>query len=155
MDEYLIHAEALTAEAFAPFGQILCTEPDEAIIGLRDREKWLLNILSYVHRPLVVDHLNAHHKATQALIPLGKPALLVVAPPGTVFASVADLAHLRAFVLDGSAGVNLGFGTWHWGPYPVLDHVHLVNLQGRGFADDNEVAHLARDLDSVVRVVLS
>jgi len=153
--EHVVVAQPISAEDFAPFGDLLAVEPDEARIAVRDGEEWVLNILSYDHRPLVCDHLNAHHRATQMLVPLGmRPALLVVAPPGTAFDSPACLAQVRAFVLDGSAAVNLGFGTWHWGPYPVGDHVDLLNLQGRGFANDNEVAHLARDLDTVVRVQL-
>ena len=55
---------------------------------------------------------------------------------------------------DGTAGVNLALGTWHWGPYPISDHVDLVNVQGAGFADDNDVAYLTRDLGVVVEVVL-
>jgi hypothetical protein len=35
-----------------------------------------------------------------------------------------------------------------------MDHVDLVNVQGKGFADDNEVAHLSRDLGVVVTVRL-
>jgi hypothetical protein len=35
-----------------------------------------------------------------------------------------------------------------------MDHVDLVNVQGRFFATDNEVAHLERDLGMVVEVVL-
>jgi len=154
-EEHVVVAQPITTEAFAPFGQLLATEPDEAVITVREGEEWVLNVLSYDHRPLVCDHLNAHHKATQMLVPLDKrPALVVVAPAGTTFDTPADLEHVRAFVLDGSAAVNLSFGTWHWGPYPVGDHVDLLNLQGRGFANDNEIAHLGRDLDTVVRVQL-
>ena len=153
--EHVVTAELLTPEAFAPFGDVLAVEPHEASIEVRDGETWLLNVLSYDHRPLVCDHLNAHHRATQALVPLGsRPAVLVVAPPGATFDDAGDLATVRAFVLDGRAAVNLGLGTWHWGPYPVADRVDLLNLQGRGFADDNEVADLAGDLDAVVRVLL-
>jgi len=156
--EHIVSAEPLTAAAFAPFGDVLAAEPDEAAITVRDGESWVLNILSYDHRPLVCDHLNAHHRATQMLLPLaGRPALLVVAPAAERFDGpdgAAALEQVRAFVLDGRAAVNLALGTWHWGPYPVGDHVDLLNLQGRGFADDNEVAHLERDLDAVVRVVL-
>ncbi len=155
VNEYLVTAEPLTAHAFAPFGQVLATEPHEAAIAVRDGEGWIMNVLTYEYRPLVCDHLNAHHKATQMLVPLGSgPAVIVVAPPGTAFASVGDLASLRAFVLDGRAAINLGFGTWHWGPYPVGDRVDLLNLQGRGFADDNEIADLATQLGTVVRVQL-
>jgi ureidoglycolate hydrolase len=155
--EHLVEAELLTASAFAPFGDVLAAEPDEAAIAVRDGESWVLNVLSYDHRPLVCDHLNAHHRATQMLLPLrSRTAVLVVAPPTARFGpdSPDGLSTVRAFVLDGRAAVNLAHGTWHWGPYPVGDHVDLLNLQGRGFADDNEVAHLADDLGVVVRVVL-
>ena len=151
-------AEPLTAESFAPFGQVLSSErsgTSEATIELRGDEVFHLNVLSYDRRPLRCDHLNAHHKATQALFALGgKPTLLVVAPAGSTFESAGDLGVVRAFVCDGSAGVNLALGTWHWGPYPLTDHVDLVNVQGKGFADDNEVAHLRRDLGTVVEVLL-
>jgi len=153
-----LRAEPLTAAAFAAFGQVLASEltgTDDAAIEVRDGEVLHLNILSYERRPLVVDHLNAHHKATQALFALGgKPTLLVVAPPGATFSGVADLDAVRAFVCDGTAGVNLSIGTWHWGPYPIADRVDLVNLQGAGFADDNEIAHLERDLGLAIEVVL-
>ena len=147
----MVACTALTPESFAPFGQLLAAEPHEALIEVRDGEDWVMNVLSYDRKPLVCDHLNAHHKATQALVPLGSAtALLIVAPAGTTFSSPADLDSIRAFVLDGTAAVNLAFGTWHWGPYPVGDHVDLLNLQGRGFADDNEIADLVGLLDTVV-----
>jgi ureidoglycolate lyase len=161
MPDLTVHrvvAEPLTAGAFAPFGQVLSSErsgTSEATIELRGDEVFHLNVLSYDRRPLRCDHLNAHHKATQALFALGgKPTLLVVAAAGTTFATVDDLGAVRAFVCDGTAGVNLALGTWHWGPYPIADHVDLVNLQGEGFAHDNEIAHLERDLGAVVEVVL-
>ncbi len=150
-DTHVVACETLLPETFAPFGQVLSAEPQEAAIALRDGEEWVLNVLSYDHQPLVCDHLNAHHRATQTLVPLAaRPALLIVAPPGLTFATRADLDQVRAFVLDGSAAVNLGHGTWHWGPYPIGAHVDLLNLQGRGFATDNEIAHLERDLGVVV-----
>lgn len=158
MGTFRLRAAPLSAAAFAPFGQVLASEltgTDDASIEVRDGEVFHLNILSYERRPLVVDHLNAHHKATQALFALGgKPTLLVVAPPGTPFSSADDLNAVRAFICDGTAGVNLRIGTWHWGPYPLSDRVDLVNLQGEGFADDNEIAHLERDLDVTIEVLL-
>ncbi len=80
--------------------------------------------------------------------------LVVVAPSDADLSTRDHLRWVRAFVCDGTAGINLALGTWHWGPYPLMDHVDLVNVQGRGFADDNEVAHLARDLGVVVTVRL-
>jgi ureidoglycolate lyase len=150
---YVVKAEPLTAEAFAPFGQLV--KEGDMVMELRDGEEFHLNVLHYDRAELRCDHLNRHHKATQALVALaGKPTLLVVAPKEYDFSTEDHLPHVRAFICDGSAGVNLALGTWHWGPYPILDYVDLVNVQGKGFANDNEVAYLERDLDVVVDVIL-
>jgi ureidoglycolate lyase len=152
-ESIVIQAEPLTAAAFAPFGQVIAT--GDMVMELRDGERFALNVLSYDHRPLVCDHLNRHHKATQALVALaGRPTLMVVAPPDLDFSTRDHLAGVRAFVCDGTAGVNIALSTWHWGPYPLMDHVDLVNVQGAGFLDDNEVAHLERDLGVTVTVHL-
>jgi ureidoglycolate hydrolase len=148
-----VQAEPLCAQAFAPFGQVIAT--GDMVMELRGDERFALNVLSYDRRPLVCDHLNRHHRATQALVALaGRPTLVVVAPPNVDFSTPNDLASVRAFVCDGTAGINLALATWHWGPYPLMDHVDLVNVQGAGFADDNEVAHLERDLGVRVEVRL-
>ena len=152
-DSFVVTAEPLTADAFAPFGQVVAT--GDMVMELRDGEEFALNVLSYDRHPLVVDHLNRHHKATQMLVALGgKPTLLVVAPKDFDFSTRDHLPSVRAFVCDGTAGVNLALGTWHWGPYPLMDHVDLVNVQGAGFLNDNEVAYLERDLGVVVNVAL-
>lgn len=150
---HTVRAEPLSEAGFAPFGQVLAV--GEAVMELRDGEVFHLNVLHYDRQQLRCDHLNRHHKATQALVALaGKATLLVVAPAAFDFATDDHLAHVRAFVCDGSAGVNLALGTWHWGPYPISDYADLVNVQGKGFADDNEIAYLERDLGVVVEVVL-
>jgi ureidoglycolate lyase len=150
---HTVRAEPLSEEAFAAFGQVLAV--GDAVMELRGGEVFHLNVLHYDRMPLRCDHLNRHHKATQALVALaGKATLLVVAPAAYDFSTDDHLAHLRAFVCDGSAGVNLALGTWHWGPYPITDYVDLVNVQGKGFAGDNEIAFLERDLGVVVEVVL-
>ena len=150
---HTVRAEPLTAAAFAPFGQVV--REGDMVMELRGDEVFHLNVLHYDRQPLRCDHLNRHHKATQMLVALaGKPTLLVVAPRELDFTTTDHLDGVRAFVCDGTAGVNLALGTWHWGPYPLADYVDLVNVQGRGFAGDNEVAHLERDLGAVVEIVL-
>jgi ureidoglycolate hydrolase len=84
----------------------------------------------------------------------GKPTLLVVAAAEYDFSTADHLAHVRAFICDGTAGVNLALRTWHWGPYPIHDYVDLVNVQGKFFSTDNEIAYLERDLGVVVSVIL-
>lgn len=153
VDVHVVRAEPLTAEAWKPFGQLV--KEGDCVMELRGGEVFHLNVLHYDRAPLRCDHLNRHHRATQMLVPLaGKPALVVVAPPDHDFSSVDHLRHVRAFVMDGTAGINLALGVWHWGPYPIHEHVDLVNVQGAGFADDNEIAYLERDLGVVVETVL-
>jgi ureidoglycolate lyase len=150
---YTVRAEALTAEAFAPFGQVISR--GDMLIELRGEEVFHLNVLHYDRRSLRCDHLNRHHRATQALVALaGKSTLLLVAPKECDMSTTDHLEHVRSFVCDGSAGVNLALGTWHWGPYPLADYVDLVNLQGRQFDVDNEVVYLERDLGVVIETVL-
>ena len=153
---HTVTAEPLTEEAFAPFGQVVAS--GDMVMDLRGDERFHLNVLHYDHadHPLVCDHLNRHHKATQMLVALGgRPTLIAVAPSSCSFATADDLPSIRAFVCDGTAGVNLSLGTWHWGPYPLMADVDLVNVQGAGFAHDNEVAHLTHDLGVTVEFRLA
>ena len=110
---------------------------------------------STVSVPVAVSATWGDTVTSKALVALaGKPTLLVVAAAAYDFTTTDHLARIHAFLCDGTAGVNLALGTWHWGPYPLLSHVDLVNVQGKGFADDNEIAYLERDLGVVVETVL-
>jgi ureidoglycolate hydrolase len=150
-DVRTVVAEPLTSVAWQPFGQVVGA--DECVLELRDGAIFHLDVLSYAWKPLQCDHLNRHHTATQMLVPLaGAPAVVVVAPPDVDFSDPADLETIRAFTISGAQGINLAIGTWHWGPYPVGPDVRLVNVQARDVANDNEVAHLARDLGTVIEV---
>jgi ureidoglycolate hydrolase len=151
-----VNAQPLTAEAWQPFGQVI-GGPDqgsvECVLELRDSAVFHLDVLSYTWHPLRCDLLNRHHTATQALIPLdGAPAVVVVAPSSVDFSDPSHVETIRAFTISGSQGINLAIGTWHWGPYPLGAEVHLANFQARDVANDNEIAHLERDLGVVVEV---
>jgi ureidoglycolate lyase len=144
-------AEPLTSEGWRPFGQVVGA--DDCVIELREGAEFHLDVLTYEWKPLRCDHLNRHHTATQALIPLGgHPAVVVVAPPEVDFSDPLHLDTIRAFTISGSQGINLALATWHWGPYPIGPSVSLVNVQGKDVVGDNDVAHLTRDLGVVVEV---
>jgi ureidoglycolate lyase len=151
---HYVTAEPLTPEAFAPYGQVIGAE--QVLLEVRGQEELTLDVLHYERRPFVIDHLNRHHHASQALVPLnGRPACIVVGAKELTFQTEADLDQLRAFILDGSRGMNLAIGTWHEGPWPLLEDLDLVNVQGRHVLEnDNEVAHIGRELGVVVGVRL-
>lgn len=123
-----LRAEPLTAEDFAPFGQVI-----EASAGRREAMNAArferFNQLCQVETPdngevavgivrcrvatrlpYRVDMLERHPCGSQAFVPLQSCRMVVVvAPP------VADIDNesIRAFVSNGRQGINYRIGTWH------------------------------------------
>lgn len=118
----------LTAEAFAPFGEVIETEGRHhfpindgmvqrfhdlaAVDTLAGEGRPGISIfVAQPHRmPLEVRALERHPLASQAFVPLDdRPFVVVVAPAG------ADPGRdaLRGFVTNGRQGVNYARGVWH------------------------------------------
>lgn len=119
---------ALTAEAFAPFGDVIQTEgrahyPINAgkvqrfhnLAGVDTAEAGgqpgiSLFVAQPYDMPLRLVYVERHPLSSQAFIPLDdRPFLVIVAPAGVD----PSLATLRAFVTNGRQGVNYARGVWH------------------------------------------
>ncbi len=120
----------LTADAFAPFGDVLSTDgarhftinegsaerfDDLARVDLGGGD---VRISIFVAKPrpapIVIRMLEHHPLGTQAFMPLQRrDYLVVVAPPGDDLAPDA----VRAFRASGLQGVNYHRGVWH---HPLL-----------------------------------
>jgi ureidoglycolate lyase len=80
---------------------------------------------------LVIGMLECHPRGSQAFMPLlGRPFLIVVAPA----AETPDPEAMRAFLSDGTQGVNYHRGVWH---HPVLalhpsDDFLVIDRSGPG-----------------------
>ena len=120
-----IRTEPLTAEAFAPFGEVLEARgaPDriinEGLCGrFHDRARLDfgtgragISVFDAVPRALPYDFtlVERHPEGSQAFLPMtAAPFLVIVAPdeggrPG----------RPRAFLTTGAQGINLHRGTWH------------------------------------------
>lgn len=124
--------EALTAEAFKPFGDVI--EASDAVNhftingGNTERYHDLARleagadgrIVASIFRglprslPFTVEMMERHPKGSQAFMPLsGRPYLVVVAHPGKAPAA----SDLRCFLASPQQGVNYAAGTWH---HPLL-----------------------------------
>ena len=159
----IIHPQPLTAEAFAPFGDVIET---------RDRDYFMINngstrryhklgavqlgkpednaIISIFRAqaltmPLTVKMMERHPLGSQAFIPLkGHPFLILVAPVG----EIPYPGQLKAFITDGTQGINYHAGVWH---HPVLccaeeDDFLVIDREGEGnncdeyfFADESHI----------------
>ena len=138
-----IPPEPLTAQGFAPFGDVLDTTgtPDRMInaglcarfhdrarIDIADGRAGL-SVFDAVARslPYAFDLVERHPLGSQAFVPMTQaPFLVIVAPDehGTP-------GNPRAFLTNGAQGINLHRGTWHGvltplqapGRFAVLDRI--------------------------------
>ncbi len=124
----IVKPEPLTADAFAPYGDVIETESakdvreinyghtqrfhDLAAIDL-DREDGhaLVSIFrsTPMHKPIELKIMERHPLGSQAFYPLSEnPYLVAVAPAGDF-----DPAAVRVFLARPGQGVNYHAGTWH------------------------------------------
>lgn len=149
----VIRPEPLTAEAFAPFGEVLEATGDFRLInaGLcrRHHDRALLDFgpegragISIFHAepralPYAFDLIERHPEGSQAFLPMTEhPFLVIVAPD--------PQAAPRAFLTNGAQGINLHCGTWHGvltplsapGIFAVVDRIGPTpNLEEHRFTE--------------------
>ncbi len=158
-------AQPLTAQAFAPFGQLIEAGGQarhytinagntERYDGLAEIEldppgRAIVSIFRGQPRPLPfrIELMERHPLGSQAFVPLsGRRWLLVVAPRGD--APSAD--RLQAFLARGDQGVNYAAGVWHH-PLLALDAASdFLVIDRRGPGPNCDEAALARP--AVVRL---
>jgi len=147
-----IKAELLTAETYRPFGQVIGVDTVQMKIV---NDRFRMGIITMTYQSFRISHLNRHIKSTQALIPLGGQAcLVVVAPPTVNLDSPEDLKQVKAFINDGSCGINLDLGTWHMALLPLGPKMTMVNIQGEHSGEDTEERSFPEKFDTVIEVVL-
>ena len=148
-----IQAEPLTSKAFAPFGQVV--GEDSIHMALGGGEEFRMGVIKASNRGFRISGLNFHENSTQALVPLeGKACLVVVAPPGAKFKKAKDLEQIKAFVCDGSVGINLGLRTWHQALLPLGPEMKMVNVQGVNSGDDTYQVDFEDSLNATVEIIL-
>ena len=117
-----IPAEPLTAQAFAPFGQVLAGTRDGAerrpflarMHNARAQAQPNLTWMRIAPQPLpvTVTALERHPHSNQSFVPMnGTRQLVVVCPSGEDGQPL--LSQARAFVASGSQGVNYDANVWH------------------------------------------
>jgi ureidoglycolate lyase len=117
--------EPLTADAFAPFGDVIEASDRAEVMPINYGWTQRFNALTDVSvgdgraiislfrskplEPLVLKIFERHPLGSQAFMPLqGRPYLVAVAPAGEF-----DVAKVRVFRAAPHQGVNYARGTWH------------------------------------------
>ncbi|WP_395543716.1 ureidoglycolate lyase [Neotabrizicola sp. sgz301269] len=149
----LIRTEPLTAEAFAPFGQVLegtgdfrlinaglCRRHhDRAVLDFGPEGRAGISIFKAEARalPYEFDLIERHPEGSQAFLPMG-------AEPFLVIVTADPQAQPRAFLTNGAQGINLARGTWHGvltplaapGLFAVVDRIGATpNLEEHRYSE--------------------
>jgi len=151
-----IRVEPLDPEAFAPFGKVLgkpqagapAAEREDltAWLGISDLlgmegESTVWGYLSCHRHTLPLDQLERHCRTPEAFIPLEGSSVIVVLPPSDPNDPTAspDESAMRAFLLDGSAGVFFRAGVWHWAPFAITENATFLLLLCEDVGDDIDI----------------
>ena len=130
----------LTSQAFAPFGDLISAETCRDIRTINEGHTVRFNNLANLalnapglapclsifrseawQLPHMVRSLERHPLSSQAFIPLGQSAyLIVVAPPGPLVEN-----EIQAFIGQPGQGINYHPGTWH--------HYNVALVEGADF----------------------
>lgn len=145
---YRLQLEPATAEALAPFGEIVgpqANAPTKALnfyngiiskpANFISDEQTQLSVVTLKRRPFEVLYIERHWKHTQTFMPLGaKPFIAVMAPPSD--GELPPLEALRAFLFDGTAGFCMKVGCWHEFPFVLLDDTTICVILRRETVTD-------------------
>ena len=126
METIEIRLKPISAEIFAPFGEIIEKKDSPPIFTSKSMESWQMQfsidgttelmINRFYYQPLDFSMMERHFHVTQSFLPFGKiPMAMIVSEP-TVFddpSSIPKPEEIRAFYLDGTQGIMLWKGTWH------------------------------------------
>lgn len=156
--------EPLTAEAFAPFGEVIeASERAEQIpinYGMTTRFNDLARIdvaeagghaILSIFRgrpldPLVLKIFERHPLGSQSFTPLsGRPYLVAVAPPGAF-----EPAAVRVFRASPRQGVNYAKGVWHHYLLPLEAESDFLVIDRAGPGENLDETEL--DLDTAIFV---
>lgn len=151
-----IRVEPLDPREFAPFGRFLgkpkavspSGEREDLTVWLgisdllgMDAESTVWGYLTIYRHDLPLDKLERHCRTAEAFIPLEGSSVMVVAPPTDPNDPTAspDESAMRAFLLDGGAGVFFPSGVWHWAPFAITEKATFLLLLDKDIMDDIDV----------------
>ena len=160
-------AEQLTAENFAPFGEVievgdrqsitsadgfLETYTDLATLDVATRDgRPQINLLRATPRklPLQIHALERYHLSTRTIMPLlFYPFMIIVAPAG----SSVDTSALRAFVSDGQQGVNIARGVWQHPLIALKRRMNFLTIDRAGPGRNREEVAVEGKLQVIAQV---
>ncbi|MDD4082383.1 MAG: ureidoglycolate lyase [Sphaerochaetaceae bacterium] len=159
----VIPLSEVTDEEFAPYGQIMGRVRAEPSNIRKHQHYWANNVdlgavLDKVDCGLLITNTNGrdikyferHSRISENFVPTEGESIFVMAPPNNS-KETPDPSEIVAFYLDGTLGVALNIGTWHWPPIPLGKEAKFVLLRKGEIDDKTEMSYLEDfGLDKIV-----
>ena len=147
---------------FKPYGQIMGLEdkvPLEDFVHLSywaknvdlgpDNEKIDGGLLLCKKVNSQITKMERHKMTSEIFIPLIGQTIFVMAPADNS-KEMPDLTKIRAFLLDGTLGVVLHKGNWHWPPVPLRKTAKFVLLRKGELSDPTDMKDLGLELRLII-----
>ena len=137
-----IKVEALTPEAFAPYGKIVNTEGREDK-GAPGSHSWFpqivvrpdetsINLMEVFPKEFKAQKFEAHDHTDETLLAMTGDVIVTC-----MSAECFGADNLKAFRVPKGTGVNFSPKTWHFVPYPEKDSVWCACIFKNGTSTDD------------------
>lgn len=135
-----------------PYGRLICTE-EELVLQMKGEPA--ISLLRVGRRALTFREIACHKASAQALVALGGLSSVFVLALSDRKTSLPDLQTMKAFLIDGTTGILINPGIWHYGPVPLGPHSIYANVEALGTnRDDFHRANIGSELRVEVKVEL-
>ncbi len=171
MKKIEVKVKSLSHKAFAPYGTIIGPRDSKPTFSNSELNLWfgideikLSNGIGQIcwlevksKRPFICDKLECHMNCSETIIPMLGQSILVVGLPGSGpdSSDLPDIKSIEAFFVDGTRGVNLKPGVWHWLPYPVSEKAYFALILKEGTPEEDlQVVDLNKEFGLSIKLVL-
>ena len=163
-----LKAEPLTAEAFAPYGDVIATldHENQFTINYGNTTRYhdmmkvdvadeggspCVNIFRShpLSQPIIIKLMERHPLGSQSFLPLGceNPYLVVVAEAGEL-----DLQKIRVFLAQPNQGVNYHKGVWHHFSLALGKTTDFLVIDRKGGGENLEEYELPHAAQIVIQI---
>jgi ureidoglycolate lyase len=162
----IIDLEEVSDAQFAPFGRIWgreAGEPEEVLENLKyyacnvdpatSNEMEEAGVLVCNEKGRDIRYFERHPETAESFIPIEGECIFVMAP-GNIDEAKPEADKIKAFYLNGSLGVILPAGNWHWPPIPIGKRVKLLLIRKGTNSDPCDIVELKEMGLDGIRVTL-
>jgi ureidoglycolate lyase len=147
-----LRAQAITSEAFSPFGTVVARPARDPEASLPELDYWpdvarlpdfrgelSMGYASLRVVPMVQTAIERHLKAFELLVPIGGDIVVVVAPADFPDEPrrLPEVSRFKAFRAPADHAVLFDAGVWHYAPFAVDRPIGMFVLSRAGTASDD------------------